>query len=194
MIRGWRDLHRTNHNNKIKPKKRYASHFVDIPCPERVSCGINMTYGTSSLDLGKAVVALSCIFNGFMIFLIATDPIAVIHSEHGGGWWDILITAHATGQEDVGIYPRIWAYYLLFQAIVRLNWVFTVETAPSLYRCVLLSYVLPFVHLNLETYHFKTIPPIDLISIMFVTVGPWLAIAVGYKKYTAEPLSAKKNK
>lgn len=50
------------------------------------------------------------------------------------------------------IYPRIWASYLLFQLVARVNWVLTIEVVPDLYRCVLVSYVLQFAQYCLECY------------------------------------------
>ena len=144
-------------------------------------------YGTSNLDIGKTIVLLSCGFNIFMTYWIATDPMCVISSPQGGGWWDPLLRISHDDETDivVALYPRIWATFLLFQLVVRLNWVFTEETTPALYHCVLLSYVLPFGQYLLECIYFKTLPPFDG-KIAMVMMGPWIAILVGYRKYTAE--------
>lgn len=83
------------------------------------------------------------------------------------------------------IYPRIWSSYLIFQLAVRINWVFTVETAPALYRCVLLSYLLPLLQYTLETQYFQSLPAFDIAQAAFMVV-PWLAIIVSYPKYTNE--------
>jgi hypothetical protein len=140
-----------------------------------------MTYGTSSIDFGKGVVLFSCAFNVVMVSLIAQNPAGVIASSHGGGWWDALKTIGDDSESHV--YPRIWASYLLFQLAVRLNWVFSVETAPALYRCVLLSYLLPFWQYVLECHFYKTLPPFNMSLAAFMMV-PWLAIIIGYPKYT----------
>mmetsp|Transcript_133806 Transcript_133806/g.198987 ORF Transcript_133806/g.198987 Transcript_133806/m.198987 type:complete len:157 (-) Transcript_133806:20-490(-) len=148
-----------------------------------------MAYGTSSLDLGKIVVLVSSIFNVVMVYLIATDPAGVIASPHGGGWWDPLKASSAsvehTNTGATHIYPRIWASYLVFQVVVRVNWVFTVETAPSLYRCVLMSYMLPYVQYCMECMVFETLPSFGISDAAFMMI-PWLAIVVGYSKYTEE--------
>jgi hypothetical protein len=72
-----------------------------------------------------------------------------------------------------------------FSWVVRANWVFTVETAPALYRCVLMSYMLPYVQYTLECLYFETLPSFEVSDAMFMLV-PWLAIVVGYSKYTNE--------
>lgn len=143
-----------------------------------------MTYGISSMDLGKAAVLFSCLFPAVMFALVAQDPKAVIHSENGAGWWDVL-----QGIDDprVGVYPRIWATMLLMQLVVRLNWVFTNETAPALYRCVLMSYIIPFNQYFFEIYIFRTLPPLDWATAFVILVGPWFALILGYSKYTQEP-------
>ena len=141
-----------------------------------------MTYGVSSLDLAKVVVLLSCVLNVAMPIWIAVDPAAVIASPEGGGWWDVL---QRLSTERTHMYPRIWSTSLLMTLVVRVNWCFTVEICPPLYRCVLLSYVIPFVHYMLEAYFFETIPPFDLSMGCFMLI-PWACILVHYKKYTKE--------
>ena len=80
-----------------------------------------MTYGTASLDLGKIAVLLSCIFPIFMVALIVKDPIAVIHSEHGSGWWDVLIAAHAAmeGESDERVRENMFGPYKLVLDLAR---------------------------------------------------------------------------
>ena len=141
-----------------------------------------MSYGTNSLDVGKVTVLLSCIFNVFMTYLIATDPAGVIASPYGRGWWDPLQTIES---EKTHIYPRIWATNLILQLVVRLNWVFTNEVTPSLYRCVLVSYVLPFFQYVLETVYFESMPPMQYTEVAFMMI-PWAVIIVSYPKYTQE--------
>lgn len=159
-----------------------------------------MTYGTSSLDLGKGIVLWSCVFHVAMIAWIATDVHGVIASPYGGGWWDPLrmILAWTKNEEEesssaasrisssVAIYPRMWAFYLLFQLAVRLNWVFTVEPAPALYRCVLLSYALPLAEFYMECWYFQTLPMMDL-PVLLMMIVPWFVILTQYNKYTYEP-------
>lgn len=147
-----------------------------------------MTYGTASIDFGKGVVLFSCVFNVVMVTLIVHDPAGVIASSHGGGWWDTLRTIGDDSRTHV--YPRIWASHLMLQLAVRLNWVFSAETAPPLYRCVLLSYLLPFVQYLLECCVYKTLPPFDIAMAAFMMV-PWLAIIIGYPKYTQKPTNEK---
>lgn len=150
---------------------------------------ITMSYGIASFDLGKLMVLLSCMFNAFMAFWIAKDPIQVIQSPHGGGWWDPLQVLLAMDDESndnkVALYPRIWATLLIFQLVVRVNWVFTNETSPELYRCVLVSYMLPLVQYLMECVVFQSLPSVDptLVAMMVV---PWLAIIIGYPKYTKD--------
>lgn len=153
-----------------------------------------MTYGTSSIDFGKAVVLLSCGFNVLMIVWIARDPLGVIHSPYAGGWWDALkeedvssVIHHDDDVDDrVAIYPRIWATFLALQVVIRVNWVLTVETAPALYRCVLMSYALPLAQYACECWVFRTLPPADVTTILLLTV-PWLTVLVQYPKYTQSP-------
>lgn len=159
-----------------------------------------MTYGISSLDFGKVIVLLSCAFNVLMVFLVVTDPAGVIASPYGGGWWDPLKTIADVTNDDndknkdaaaTHIYPRIWASYLMLQLIVRVNWVFTVEMSPALYRCVLMSYLLPFLQYATEYHVYHTLPSFPISSVAILTV-PWLAIIIGYTKYTKEPGKDKK--
>lgn len=88
------------------------------------------------------------------------------------------------------IYPRIWASYLLFQLVVRVNWVLTIEVVPALYRCVLVSYALPFAQYCLECYYFETLPPLDWTMALFMTILPWVLLIVGYSNYTKESPAA----
>ena len=148
---------------------------------------IIMVYGVSNLDLGKIVVLLSCIFNVFMTAWIAKDPVGVIASPQGGGWWDVL--QEVPFDSRTHIYPRMFASSLIMILVVRVNWCLTVETSPSLYRCVLISYLLPFIQYVLECQYFKTMPPFDT-TMAAMMIVPWFTIIVGYPKYTKEPSHA----
>ena len=75
-------------------------------------------YGTNSLDFGKTVVLLSCIFHVIMMYWIAVDPYSVVTSPHGGGWWaplqqqlvvDSTDTDTTRNHHPVAVYPRMWA-------------------------------------------------------------------------------------
>lgn len=151
-----------------------------------------MTYGTSSLDVTKGLVLLSCAFPVFMAGLIFADPAYLIASERGMGWWDVLQEHHDTSNDAdavydprVFVYPRIWGYRLLLELAVRLNWIFTVETQPALYRCVLLTYVLPAVQYAAECLVYQTLPPFDLVE-MLIFNAPWFFLVYSYRAYTAE--------
>lgn len=131
-----------------------------------------------------------------MIVWIAKDPARVIASSDGGGWWDLLKETQTIPYKDddlrAHIYPRIWATTLLLILVVRANWCLTIETSPSLYRCVLLTYVIPLGQYLLECHYFQTLPQFSpgMAALMIV---PWLAIVVGYPKYTKEETTTKKD-
>jgi hypothetical protein len=149
-------------------------------------------------NVAKIAVLVSSVFNVIMAGLIATDAGDVIASPYGGGWWDVL-QAGPLDEGDVvdkraHIYPRIWASFLLFQLVVRANWVLTIEIAPALYRCVLVSYVLAFAQYCPECYYFETLPPLDWTMALFMTILPWALLIVGYSKYTKESASVMQSK
>mmetsp|Transcript_1909 Transcript_1909/g.5245 ORF Transcript_1909/g.5245 Transcript_1909/m.5245 type:complete len:175 (-) Transcript_1909:404-928(-) len=156
-----------------------------------------MTYGMDGItsgDAGKIAVTLSCGFNVLMSILSFTDPAGVIHSEHGGGWWNLLQGIHKNNNSAGGeeredprafIYPRIWGTFLIYQLIVRMNWVLTLETAPALYRCVLMSYILPFVQYSSECFVYQTLPPYDVGMVLLFNL-PWFVLIFNYTKYTQE--------
>lgn len=151
-----------------------------------------MTYGTAGLDWTKGAVLLSCAFHVFMIGLIFTNPTYLIASERGMGWWDVL--QEHPDDKRVFLYPRIWAYRLLLELLVRLNWIFTVESAPALYRCVLLTYLLPAVQYVTESHVYKTLPPFDPIEFLVLNV-PWFMLLFHYTRYTTEePVTDGKSK
>ena len=152
-----------------------------------------MTYGTSNIDIAKIAVVLSCGFNLFMTTLIYTNYENVIQSPQGGGWWDALQAGAAEGDARVGLYPRIWATFLIYQVAVRFNWVFTVETSPELYRLVLLTYMVPFVQFTSECFYYKTLPPYDILMVAMFNL-PWFLLIFNYNKYTTKEVTVNKKK
>ena len=149
-----------------------------------------MAYGTSNLDLPKIAVLLSCIFNIFMTTLIYTNVYNVILSPQGGGWWDYLQHGANGGGDDenpvdnrVGIYPRIWATFLIYQVFVRINWCFTLGIQPELYRLVLLTYIIPFMQFTMECFYYKTLPPYDIPMVIGYNI-PYFILILNYNKYT----------
>ena len=142
-----------------------------------------MAYGLKSIDLPKILVLLSSVFHVGMICFVFYDPAALISSPEGGGWWDAL--REIKDEKARHIYPRIWGHSLLLALIVRVNWVFTVETVPALFRCVLLTYVLPMVHYTWECYIYETLPEFDVQTALLISF-PWFFLAYNYRKYTKE--------